>query len=152
MGLWNLAVRWWLTFSLMAIAMVTALVAGLGEFIWRSDQTYLSWFILLIFFAASAHLGYKTTRRGADANIGVTKKSMELCTSLGLLGTMVGLILAITGTFAGLDVSNHASLKDALVSISTGVSTALITTLVGVVAAIGLQVQLMVVREKWGVK
>jgi len=148
-GMSSPLVRWWVAFSVMMVALASALIAGLGKFIAASDQTHLSWVILGIFVATSIHLNYKVFKRGRDADFGVTDKATELCTTLGLLGTIIGLIMAITGAFTEVDVSNHESLKEALVSISSGVGTALVTTLVGLVCAIMLIVQLAVVREKW---
>ena len=151
-GVFSPVVRWWLSFSVMAVALVTALLGGLGKFIVASDQTYLSWVVIFIFMSVSMHIGYRVTKKGSDDEFGVANKSVGLCTAFGLLGTIIGLILAITGAFADVDVSSHESLKDALTSISMGVGSALVTTLIGIVCAIGLQLQLMVVKESWGVK
>lgn len=148
-GMYSSAVRWWLFFVVIAIAFSTAIFAGLGKFILENDKTYLSFGILAIFFSASLHVGYKVVKRGSGADFGVAEKSIGLCTAFGLLGTMVGLMFAVGGAFAEIDVSSHESLKIALTSISIGVSSALLTTLVGVVAAICLQLQLMLIREKW---
>jgi len=148
-GLYNPFIRWWVVFSIMAIAILTALFAGFGSFILHGDRTYLSWLILTIFFGASLHLGYKAYVRGTEADFNVTTYFIETCTSLGLLGTIIGLIMMIVGAFHSLDISNQASIKTALVAMSSGIGTALITTLVGLISALFLRFQLTVVREKW---
>lgn len=148
----NLLVSWWLVFALTMISLVTALAAGIGGFIAETDQTCLSWVILVLFTAASMNLGSKVYEKGPDADFGLTDRAVETCTSLGLLGTIIGLILMITSAFTDVDVSSHDSIQTALVGISSGVGTALITTLVGITCALLLQLQLAVVREKWSAK
>lgn len=148
-GLENPFVRWWVTFSIMAVAVTTTLAAGLGSFIAASDRTCLSWLILAIFFSASALLGRKVQKRGEEADVGVINYCIRTCTALGFLGTIIGLIIMIVGAFANLDVANHESLRVALVAMASGIGTALVTTLVGLVCALLLEFQVAVVREKW---
>lgn len=146
-GMNNPFVRWWITFSIMIIAMTTTLIGGIGSFIVASDQTWLSWGILAVFLGASGHLGYLI--KGKSKNFDVTEYFAEMCTSLGLLGTIIGLILMIVGAFADLDITNQESIKQALVSMSSGIGTALVTTLVGLVCALALRFQLVVAKKGW---
>lgn len=150
-GMYNPFVRWWVVCSVTTIAVVTALFVGLGEFIANSDKTYLSWLILSLFFGTSALLGYKVYYHGSKADFSVVEYFIETCTALGLLGTIIGLIMMIVGAFSNLDVSNQGAMQEALASMSSGVGTALVTTLVGLISAILLRLQLTVAREKWGV-
>lgn len=146
----NQLVRWWITFTIMLIIIGTALFAGLAQLIVGGDRTFISWVVLAMFLGVSIHLGYKVYKNPQDIDYGVPDRGAEFCTALGLLGTIIGLTIALTGAFAEVDVSNHESLKSALVNISTGVSTALLTTLTGLVASLGIQFQTCVLKEKWG--
>lgn len=166
MGIKDPFVRWWITFSVMLIALTTALVGGLGNFILMSDVTFLSWGILLVFLLGSLLLGktthkyHKEVFKNSDINepdvyikrysknehFGLVNYCVETLTSLGLLGTIVGLIIMVVGAFFGLDITNQESITTALVAMSSGIGTALVTTLVGLTTAILLKFQLAVVR------
>lgn len=149
-GLLNPFVRWWTTFSIMFVAMTTTLMAGMGSFIVRSDQSYLSWLTIAIWYAASFHLGYKVYHKREKTDFTLTTYFTETCTSLGLLGTIIGLVMMVVGAFDKIDPTNQQSLNIALSTMSLGMGTALVTTLVGLVCAITLQLQTMIIREKWG--
>jgi hypothetical protein len=156
MGMNNPLVRWWVTFSVMAIVLITALVAGLGKLILEGDKTFLSWGILAIFFGTSVHLGRNARIVGGDCTSreildgervsDTVTYYVETCTALGLLGTIIGLIMMMHGTFVNIDIGNAESTKAALAQISGGIGTALITTMVGLISAILLRFQLKVVE------
>lgn len=156
-GMENPFLRWWVAFSIMTVAMITTLVAGIGEFIHKSDSTFISWGILGVAFFASLHLGYKLksyTRakllnEDVQQDFKVTEYFIETCTSLGLLGTIIGLIMMVVGAFADLDVTNQESVKESMLAMSEGIGTALVTTLVGLVCALLLRFQLVATSEKW---
>lgn len=66
--------------------------------------------------------------------------------TVGMLGTVIGLILAFS-TFPQLDFSDLASVKGVVSSIATGISTALYTTLVGLVLSLFTKIQLIVLDD-----
>lgn len=66
-----------------------------------------------------------------------------------MLGTIVGLMIAMIGSFNGIDAGNPASIKSALAGIASGTGAALTTTLVGITSSIMLQCQLVAVRGRW---
>jgi len=142
-------VRWWVVFSIVMVSVTSALTAGLASFITSNDKTHLSWLIVAIFIGASIHLGYIVFHKGVEGKFGATVYLAEVCTSLGLLGTIIGLILMISNAFMGLDVSDQASLSGALMAMSSGLGVALTTTLTGLSCSLLLSVQLAVVRERW---
>jgi len=137
--------RWWLSFSVISIMLLTALFAGLGEFIYSTDVTGLSWLVLFVFFVGSINLGFNMKKPRLNGyRVPIVTYSMDTCTSIGLLGTVIGLILMIVGGFSSLDVNDHESIKTALLSISSGIGTSLVTTLVGLVCAILSKFQLVI--------
>jgi len=145
----SLMVRWWSLASVTLIVFIYSMVVGLGSSISQADSTGISWVIFGILFAATLHLGYILRTWGKEANLGVTKWASEVCTSLGLMGTIIGLILMLLGTFSGLDVSDPESLKSALTSMSGGIGTALVTTLVGLICSLNLQAHVALIEQKW---
>lgn len=155
MGMENPLIRWWVAFSVMTVAIATTLIGGIGKFITENDCTYISWSILVMAFGASLHLGYKIraySKRDVSAeqkDFKVTEYFIETCTSLGLLGTIIGLIMMVVGAFAELDISSQESVKESMLAMSTGIGAALVTTLVGLVCALLLRFQLVITSEKW---
>lgn len=156
-GMNNIFIRWWVLFSVMSVTMATALVAGIGEFITKHDSTYISWGILVMAFFASLHLGYKLRvyshasldDQTVERDFRVTEFFIDTCTSLGLLGTIIGLIMMVVGAFTDLDITNIESVKESMLAMSSGIGTALVTTLVGLVCAMLLRFQLVATSEKW---
>ena len=162
----NPFVRWWVTFSVIMVTLITALAAGIGEFIYRSDQTYISWGIIAVYLIGSLALGkvahrcHRMVFKNEDIedkashvevyfkekHLGIANYCVETLTSLGLLGTIIGLILMVVGAFADLDISNQQSVKESLVAMASGVGTALVTTLVGLVTALLLRFNILVTK------
>jgi len=66
--------------------------------------------------------------------------SSEMCVNIGMIGTVSGFILMLVG-FSTLDVSDITSVQDLLSSMSGGMSTALYTTLIGLICSQLLKIQ-----------
>lgn len=68
---------------------------------------------------------------------------VDLAIRLGLAGTIIGFILIFT-SLSGTDIVGENALKELLVSMSTGMGTALFTTLTGLVGATYLSIQYLI--------
>lgn len=145
-------VRWWVFWSIAAVTMITALMSGLGAFITKSDCTYLSWSTIGVFFLASAHFGFRVQKEGTAVDTQVMKYATDLCTSLGFLGTIVGLVLMVTGAFSSIRVQDTESIQNSIVAMASGIGTALVTTLVGLICSILMEFQVALVTMRWGGK
>jgi len=67
----------------------------------------------------------------------------EACLALGMIGTVSGFLLMLASTFANIDVTDTTTLQTALSSMALGMSTALYTTLVGLVTSLFIKAQLV---------
>ena len=67
----------------------------------------------------------------------------ETALALGMLGTLAGFLLMLGSAFANIDLANTATLQAALTNMALGMSTALYTTLVGLIVSIFLKSQLV---------
>ena len=67
----------------------------------------------------------------------------EACLALGMVGTVTGFLLMLGTSFTDIDVTNSASLQDALINMALGMSTALYTTLIGLLCSLLIKVQLV---------
>ena len=72
----------------------------------------------------------------------------ETCLVLGLIGTVTGFILMLGTAFTELDVTNIVSVQGALVKMSLGMSTALYTTLVGLISSLAIKIQLVTIERQ----
>jgi biopolymer transport protein ExbB/TolQ len=67
----------------------------------------------------------------------------ETCLGLGMVGTITGFLLMLSTTFSNIDVSDVATLQQALADMALGMSTALYTTLIGLISSILIKIQLI---------
>ena len=154
-----LFLRWWLFISIVIVASAFAGVLGVFSDIWEKDATKLSFLIFAIFGFMSLWCGLKTFVLSHTIHslpydkvyyMGKLEKvagqeeigwfSSEMCLNIGMIGTVIGFIMMLVG-FAHVDVSNVKSVQDLLGSMSGGMSTALYTTLVGLICSQLLKIQ-----------
>ena len=100
-----------------------------------------------IFFITSIWIGNKTYKLEKfdeyDQDTSVGWFIAESCLALGMVGTVTGFLLMLGTAFSNIDVSNSASLQKALEFMAVGMSTALYTTLVGLICSLIIKVQLV---------
>ena len=139
--------KWWLIFCLIVLGIGTCFYFDVHKSLYESDITRLSYLILIIFGCTSVWIGTKTYKVGIlqDYN----QKSdvgwfiSESCLALGMVGTVTGFLIMLGTAFANVDVTNALTLQQALSDMAIGMSTALWTTLVGLVCSLIIKVQLV---------
>lgn len=137
---------WYLIVCLQIVIFSIAGYFNLYKLIWNQDQTKLSFFILLIWLAGTIMIGFwhnKTSENDIRVNAKIGWYLAETCLAIGMVGTVAGFLLMLGTAFSNIDVANTSSLQTALSSMALGMSTALYTTLVGLVASIFLKTQLV---------
>ncbi|MFC1703102.1 MotA/TolQ/ExbB proton channel family protein [Patescibacteria group bacterium] len=163
----RLFLRWSLIGSLTVVGFSIITSLGWINMMVDYDVTKLSVVILSVFAVATLWCGWLAWRvdRGTPLDSGTPFarmkfiKSIEneaehgwfaagLCEKLGLTGTVFGFVIMLIGGFHGFDSSDPASMQQLLEQLSTGMSTAFITTLVGVVCSIILSVQYHLLARK----
>ena len=139
--------RWWLFTCLTALVATATFYFGIFEDIWEKDATRISFLIMGIYTISSLYVGrltYKVMKgRDADTGVSVSWFASESLLTLGMIGTVAGFILMLGDSFGSIDTSNPDTLKDALSSMALGMSTALYTTLVGLILSQALKIQLV---------
>ena len=75
----------------------------------------------------------------------------DVVLTLGMLGTIIGFMIMLQGTFSSIEFNDTDSIRLALSSMSQGLFTALNTTLIGLVSSIVLKVQLTVYGNVKGI-
>ena len=139
--------KWWLIFCLIVIGLGTCIYFNIHTSLYESDITRLSYLILIIFGCTSVWIGSLTYKVGVlkdyDQNADIGWFIAESCLALGMVGTVTGFLIMLGTAFENVDVSNAITLQQALSDMATGMSTALWTTLVGLVCSLIIKVQLV---------
>ena len=139
--------KWWLIFCLIVIGLATCIYFNIHTSLYESDITRLSYLILIIFGCTSVWIGSLTYKVGVlkdyDQNADIGWFVAESCLALGMVGTVTGFLIMLGTAFENVDVSNAVTLQQALSDMATGMSTALWTTLVGLVCSLIIKVQLV---------
>jgi len=139
-------IRWWAIVCLQLLSFGMAGYFGVFQELWAEDATKLSFVILSIWLATTLWIGVwqaRFVRVHVDYLIKIGWFLSEVCLALGMIGTVAGFLLMLGTAFSGIDVSNTATLQSALTSMATGMSTALYTTLTGLVCALYIKAQLV---------
>jgi len=123
--------------------------------LWITDFTKLSFLILGLFVASSFFCGriaWSLSRyiggksydpnliRSIERDIGAGWFVSDMFFTIGMVGTVIGFIFMLSG-FDGIDFSNPDTTRSMIGSLSLGMSTALYTTLTGLICSVMLKVQ-----------
>ena len=152
----GILLRWWLLCCTQFALTTVAYHFGFFHHLYREDTTRIGFFILGILLLTTLWVGKKTYSlkknwEGADEAIKEFSSGWfiaESCLVLGLIGTVTGFILMLVTAFTELDVSNITSVQGALVKMSLGMSTALYTTLVGLISSLAIKIQLVTIERQ----
>jgi len=66
--------------------------------------------------------------------------------SLGMVGTLFGFLLVLGSAFTEIDTSSTESMTEAIGVLASGMSTALVTSLVGLLSSLWLKLQLVILE------
>jgi hypothetical protein len=136
--------QWWLAFVLQIIILGASYVYELHLYILNNDQTYISFILIAIWLLTSMRIGY---RLGKNIQIGSEKFWFiaETCMAIGMMGTVLGFILMLGGSnLASIDPTDVEGMKNVIGQLASGMATALLTTLTGLIVSVSLRTQLMI--------
>ena len=139
--------KWWLVFCLTLLGFGTLYYFNMHSQLYHADVTKLSFLIIIIFVFTSVWIGRKTydleTTSVIDDKIDVGWFIAESCLALGMVGTVTGFLYMLGTAFENIDITDATTLQDALASMAKGMSTALYTTLTGLIASLVIKIQLV---------
>ena len=149
--------RWWLFISLTIILTFAFYYFSLFAEVWDKDRTKLSFLIMFLFFFTSIHCGKETIKVSNALEGNVSENEIEnidwqgnqeigwfvsdFVLTIGMIGTVSGFLLMLTGAFAGVDLNDEVAMQNVLEKMSKGMSTALYTTLFGLICGGLLKIQ-----------
>ena len=152
----SILLRWWFLLCNQVALGTVAYHFNFFHHLYREDTTRIGFFILGILILTSLWLGKKVHSlkfKWEGPEDAVDKLSSgwfiaESCLVLGLIGTVTGFILMLGTAFTELDVTNITSVQNALIKMSLGMSTALYTTLVGLISSLVIKIQLVTIERQ----
>ena len=139
--------KWWLIFCLTMIGLGASVYFDVHKHLYEADVTRLSYVIIFIFACTSLWIGSKTYQVSVKEDYSQSSEVgwfiAESCLALGMVGTVTCFLIMLGTTFTNIDVTNAATLQQALADMAVGMSTALWTTLVGLISSLIIKVQLV---------
>jgi hypothetical protein len=133
---------WWLIVCVVGASSYITHTMGWLVPLYTNDITYITFLITVVTILTTASLGYKF--KMSDTNsVDVEWFVSDVVLTLGMLGTIIGFMIMLQGTFSSIEFNDVHSIRLALSSMSQGLFTALNTTLLGLVSSIILKVQLI---------
>ncbi len=137
---------WWLAAVIQIIGVGVAIQFGAIAFLLEADQTYLSFVTFTMWVIGTAGIGYiaYTKKHNYDTPWFIA----ESCISVGMIGTLIGFMLMLGSTLGSIDPGDIDSMKAVISNMATGMSTALVTTLSGLVFSLFLKIQITTVEHE----
>ena len=150
--------KWWIFNTLLIIASIYLYMLGFFDHLFQSDPTRISIIIISILTLFSAFCGIQIWKvcKNLSGRVLHGKQSIlekqylllsrvgwfvsDLCLGLGLLGTIIGFIMAL-GSFDMIDVGDTSSIQAVIKRLGSSLGIALYTTLTGLIASILLKIQ-----------
>ena len=152
--------RWYLFTTVIGCGVPIMWYTGTFHDIFNADVTKISFVIYAVFVVSVLLAGVASFRVSKRPTLLVqdvdgsylrkTGKYVDICwflsetmMTLGLIGTVAGMIYLFGQIFVEIDPSNPDDLKEALSHMATGLSTAMYTTICGMVGAMVSKILLM---------
>ena len=147
-------IRWWLVFCISVLLFAIGISFGLLDELYDKDPTRISFLILSLYFGSTIYVGFSewaiTKQKISDDHYYNVRRISwfiaESLMALGMIGTVIGFILMLGSSFESIDVSNTETLKETLTSMAIGMSTALYTTVTGLICSLWLKTTMVVVN------
>ena len=140
--------KWWIQTALITFAAVMANQYGWWEFLYNADMTKISFIIIGTFVISSLAVGYiglkNTTWDTIESISNYVWFASEAMITIGMIGTVAGFLIMLNTAFSGLDVNDIRNVQEAISDMAIGMSTALVTTLVGLICSTLIKVQILV--------
>jgi len=138
--------RWWLFVCILTIGAYFGIHFDVFSMIFNTDKTYLSSVILLLFTGSTLLTGYRTWLFNYRKTYTDTKVGWfcgEVMFALGMIGTLIGFVLVFGDALAHIDLEDQANKAKIIADMGIGISTAIYTTLAGLVGTVLLWIQLI---------
>lgn len=138
---------WWMVVSIQAIAIGVSVYFGAVEYLLEHDVTKLSFLTIALWVVGTALVGYGSYNKLStfyDTPWFVADSAM----AVGMVGTVLGFIMMLGSSFVNIDPGNIDSMRLVITEMAAGMSTALLTTLTGLISSLFIKTQVMIQEHK----
>ena len=144
--------KWWIQFACTMFAAIVSYEIGWMYALYDADITKISIVILILFALTTCLIGYMSKYSHIETHRKLGNYawfSSEAMITLGMIGTVAGFLLMLSSAFTELDVKSVASVQGAISDMALGMSTALSTTLIGLICSVLTKVQMVILENCW---
>lgn len=138
--------KWWFMFCLSVLAFAGAFFPGWAQALWSIDETKISILIVSLYFSFSIFIGWLTYQAEKLQKTYEVEKHLKSCymavksmVVLGIIGTTAGLLIMLHLAFGVADFNPTG----VLTGLKTGLSTLGVTTIVGLICYLALELQVV---------
>lgn len=149
--------RWFALACAIVAGLAVGITAGGLHFLWAADATHITIAMLLLFVIVTVFIGRLTAIRPKALanthqghNIASLTRVVDACwfaaeleMGLGILVTVSGFLIAFSHGFAKLNLADTDAARQLVAQMASGLSTALVGTLVGIASSMLLKLQLV---------
>lgn len=136
---------WWLVLIIQLSVIAVSVFYDYHKFVLENDITYLSFLILMVWIVTTIYIGIRS--RIPSYQYEIQWFSAEQCMTIGMIGTVIGFLLVLGGSFEHLDPGNTDQMREVITDMAIGLSVALLTTLNGLIASMFIKIQIVVVEN-----
>lgn len=137
---------WWLVTTTQIIGVGICIYFGGITFVIDNDITKLSFVIFGLWILSTISIGFKSYKENYDYD--TPWFIAESCMTVGMIGTVIGFIVMLSSSFQEIDPSNVDTMRRVITELAIGMSTALLTTLCGLVASLFIKVNIVMQEQE----
>lgn len=132
---------WWLLNCLTVALLFVLWDFGILRSVYTQDATYITFLLTVLLTGATASIGWKYYKHKLNTSYFVESYVSSIAITLGMVGTVIGFMIMLSGTFGNIELNDVQAVKRLLEALTTGLFTALNTTLVGLITSLHLRTQ-----------
>ena len=136
----------WIFFWIDVLLFFVAYYSGFAQFVLQNDTSYISVLIVTLYASSLGVFFLLNTEKKEGALRYIKLLCNYILTTLGLIGTVIGLIY-LTGIFTDLDLSDADTARKVIGNMASGMSIALLTTLLGLMTSFSTKIKLALINE-----
>ena len=132
--------KWWVIVAGTLTGIGFLIVYNCINYVNEADVTKLSFVIFALFVHSTVQVG-RSTYYGID-KLSVPRFMVGAMTKIGMLGTVLGFIMMLSTCLSGASLQNVQAMQITMSNMTSGMSTALVTTAAGLICSLILQLQI----------
>jgi len=144
--------KWWTSIVLVGASVFAgSYYLNIVSFVLENDPTYITVGIAALFVITTLWIGTLSWRvqngtKLSENNTMPTWFIADAVMSIGMVGTLLGFLIVLTSAFQNVDTSDTQAMQDVIGQLASGMGTALLTSLMGLVSSVILKFQLVMLE------